>query len=273
MVAARAPTGTAPKNPRRPFGTVDRADRRRQDTRRIFADAGGVECGVTRLASSPLPPRSGGVRPLGRGWGVAQLVRALMLAPNLPKHPPPPTPPRHALRARREGRSVRVQRVTTKPLRAKQRHLHRARRAAQPWPSHPLHFAAESARGRYCAQPGNADRADEPADQGRDPHRRHAGIAAAAAAALPAGYPAHHAGTTGAAVVVRRRAVSVRLVAAHRARRIACAGHLQARRPVSARPGAAVAAGAPNPRDRAVGDGRRTGIAGAVSGAAARRQR
>ena len=62
------------------------------------------------------------------------------------------------------------------------------------------------------------------------------------------------------------------LAEAHRARRIACAGHLQARRSAVARAGAAVAAGAGDARDRPVGDGRRAGIAGAVSGAAARRQ-
>ena len=85
---------------------------------------------------------------------------------------------------------------------------------------------------------------DGPADQGRDPHRRYAGVAAPAAAALSAGHPAHHAGTTGAAAVVRRRAVSVLVAEAHRARRTACAGDFQARRSAVARAGAAVAAGA-----------------------------
>ena len=55
------------------------------------------------------------------------------------------------------------------------------------------------------------------------------------------------------------------LAQAHRARRTACAGHLQARRSAVARAGAAVAAGAADARDRAVGDGGRAGIAGAVS--------
>ena len=55
----------------------------------------------------------------------------------------------------------------------------------------------------------------------------------------------------------RRRALSVRLAQARRARRIARAGHHQARRSAVARPGAAVPAGA-GPRDhRAVGDGGR----------------
>ena len=141
-----------------------------------------------------------------------------------------------------------------------------------PRPPHPLHLAAESARGRYRAQSGDADRRDGAADQGRDPHRRHAGVAAAAAAALSAGYSADHARATGAAAVVRRRAVSVRLAQAHRARRAARAGDLQARRSVVARAGAAVAAGAADARDRAVGHRRRAGIAGALPGAAARRQ-
>ncbi len=116
--------------------------------------------------------------------------------------------------------------------------------SAIPRPPHPLHLAAEGARGRYRAQPGNADRRDGPADQGRDPHRRHPGVAAAAAAALSAGHPADHARATGAVAVVRRRAVSVRAAQAHRARRAARARDLQARRSVVARAGAAVAAGA-----------------------------
>jgi hypothetical protein len=65
---------------------------------------------------------------------------------------------------------------------------------------------------------------------------------------------------------------SVLLAQAHRARRAACARHLQARRSAVAGPGAAVAAGARDARDRSVRDGGRAGIAGAVSGAAARRQ-
>src|SRR3984957_18049311 len=87
-------------------------------------------------------------------------------------------------------------------------------------PPYPLHLAAEGARGRYRAQSGNADRRDEPGRQGRDPHRRHAGVAAAAAAALSAGYFADHARTTGAAAVIRRRAVFVFVAQAHRARRV-----------------------------------------------------
>ena len=63
------------------------------------------------------------------------------------------------------------------------------------------------------------------------------------------------------------------LAQAHRARRVARAGDLQARRSAVARPGAAVAAGAADARDRTVGHRRRAGIAGAVSGAAARRQK
>ena len=151
-------------------------------------------------------------------------------------------------------------------------HLHRPQRQTHRRPPHPLHLAAESARGRHRAQSGDADRRDGAADQGRDPHRRHAGVAAAAAAALSAGHSAHHAGATGAAAVLRRRAVSVLLAQAHRARRAACARHLQARRSAVARSGAAVAARAGDARDRAVRDGGRAGIAGALSGAAARRQ-
>ncbi len=148
------------------------------------------------------------------------------------------------------------------------RRLHRPRRAAQRRPAHALHLAAESARRRHRAQSGAARRRDGAADQDRDPHRRHAGVAAAAAAALSAGHPADHAGAARAAAVLRRRAVPVLLAEAHRARRAACAGDLQARRSALARAGAAVAAGAADARDRPVGDGGRAGIAGALPGAA-----
>ena len=179
--------------------------------------------------------------------------------------------PRHALRARGEG--SRGARLRVRLPRRSGLHLHRPRRAAQRRPPHPLHLAAEGARGRHRAQSGNADRRDGAADQGRDPHRRHAGVAAAAAAALSAGHPADHARATGAAVVVRRCAVPVLVAEAHRARRAARAGHLQARRSVVAGAGAAVAAGAGAARDRTVGHRGRAGIAGALSGAAARRPR
>ena len=199
----------------------------------------------------PPPPRSG-----GEGSGVGGLS-ARTTASELAEAPPTPdpSPPRAARAGGGERRAARH--VTA---------------AAQRRPAHPLHLALESARGRYRAQSGDADRRDGPADQGRDPHRRHAGVAAAAAAALSAGYSADHARATGAAAVVRRRAVPVRLAQAHRARRTARAGDLQARRSVVARAGAAVAAGAADARDRAVGHGRRAGIAGALPGAAARRQ-
>ena len=59
------------------------------------------------------------------------------------------------------------------------------------------------------------------------------------------------------------------LAAAHRARRVARAGDLEARRSVVARAGAAVADRAAAARHRAVGDGGRAGTTGAVSGAAA----
>ena len=125
-------------------------------------------------------------------------------------------------------------------------------RPAQRRPAHALHLAAEGAGGRRRPQPGSADRGDGPADQGRDPHRRHAGVAAAAPAALSAGHPADHAGAAGAAARLRRRAVPVRLAEAHRARRTARAGHLQARRSAVAGAGAALAAGAGAARDRPV---------------------
>ena len=63
-----------------------------------------------------------------------------------------------------------------------ERRLHRPRRQTHRRPAHALHLAAEGARRRHRAQSRNADRRDESADQGRDPHRRHAGVAAAAPA-------------------------------------------------------------------------------------------
>src|ERR1700682_1416238 len=105
--------------------------------------------------------------------------------------------------------------------RKEKRRLHRPGRETHWRPPHPLHLAAESARGRYRAQSGNADYQDGTADQGRDPYRRYAGVAATAAAALSAGYSADHAGTTGAAIAVRRRAVSVCIAETNRARRVA----------------------------------------------------
>src|SRR5258707_1054322 len=96
---------------------------------------------------------------------------------------------------------------------------------------HALYLAAEGARGRYRAQSGNAGQRDGPTHQGRNPHRRYAGVAAAAAAALSARHSAHHAGTAGAVALIRRCAVSVLIAQAHRARRTARAGDLEARRP------------------------------------------
>ena len=152
------------------------------------------------------------------------------------------------------------------------RRLHRPRRATQRRPAHALHLAAESARRRHRAQSGAARRRDGAADQDRDPHRRHAGVAAPAPAALSAGYPADDARAARAAALLRRRAVPVLLPETHRARRAARAGDVQARRSALARPGAAVAAGAADARDRPVGDGRRAGIAGPLPGAATERQ-
>ncbi len=123
-------------------------------------------------------------------------------------------------------------------------HLHRPCGEAHRRSPHPLHLALESARGRYRAQSGNAGSRDGAAGQDRDPHRRYPGVAAAAAAALSAGYFAHHTRATGAAIVIRRRAVLVFLAEAHRARRTARAGDVQARRSAVAWAGAAVAIGA-----------------------------
>ena len=152
-------------------------------------------------------------------------------------------------------------------------HLHRPQRETHRRPPHPLHLAAESARGRYRAQSGDADRRDGAADQGRDPHRRHAGVAAAAAAALSAGYPADHARATGAVAVVRRRAVPVLARSS-----ASCSTNCMRWSP----PSAAICCrlgwrgcGGWRREMRAIGlvrDRRRAGIAGAVPGAAARRQ-
>ena len=227
------------------------------------------------VRASPLPPRSGG-EGSGVGGGSAGSPRAEARVDRPPT--PDPSPPRAARAGGGEkealagGDSEAGAKTTAIAAQSSRPALISTGRGvtAQPRPAHALHLAVEGARGRYRPQSGDARCRDGSADQDRDPHRRYAGVAAAAAAALSAGHPAHHAGATGAVVVVRRRAVSVLIAQAHRARRVARAGDLQARRSVVAGAGAAVAAGAADARDRAVGHGRGAGIAGALPGAATR---
>ena len=239
----------------------------------ISADARSSASSAVR--SSPLPPRSG-----GEGSGVGGVSTSSRSHAGTEPAEAPPTPDPSPPRATRAGGGEKARLRgdgsgddARCALLASQRHLHRPRPAAQPRSPHPLHLALEGAGGRYRAQPGDADRRNGAADQARDPHRRYAGVAAAAAAALSAGYPAHHARATGAVAGVRRRAVPVLAAQAHRARRVARAGDFKTRRSAVARAGAAVAAGAADAFDRAVRDGSGAGIAGAVSGAAARRQK
>src|SRR4029078_3846793 len=68
-------------------------------------------------------------------------------------------------------------------------HLHRPQRATHRRPPHPLHLAAKGARRRYRAQSGDADCRDGTTDQSRDPHRRYAGVAPAAAEPHPVTTP------------------------------------------------------------------------------------
>ena len=63
-----------------------------------------------------------------------------------------------------------------------------------------------------------------PAGETGDAHRRYAGVPASAPAPLSARHLAHHAGATGAAAGLGRRAVFVRFAAPRGARRIAFAG-------------------------------------------------
>ena len=125
-------------------------------------------------------------------------------------------------------------------------------------------LAVDIARNLETRSPRWACRSGIETRTGDTPHQQ-----APAPAARSARHPAHHAGATGAAAGQRRCALSVRRAQARRARRTACAGHLQARRSAFARPGPAVAAGARPRRDRPVGDRRRAGRSLPVPGAAA----
>ena len=102
-----------------------------------------------------------------------------------------------------------------------------------------------------------------------NPHRRHAGLQTPAPAPLSARHPAHHAGATGAAAGVGRRALSVRHAPPRGARRIAFAGDVQARRSAVARSGAAVRAGAAAHHRRPLGHRGRARRSRPLSGAAA----
>ena len=151
--------------------------------------------------------------------------------------------------------------------------FHRPRRSPRGRPAHALHLAAQGARGRHRAQSGNAGRRDGAADPHRDAHRRHADLEAPAPAPRSAGDFADHAGAAGAAARLRRRALSVRLAQARDPRRVACAGHLEARRSAFARPGAAVSPRAGSHQRRPLGDRGGAGRARALHGAATQRVR
>ena len=122
-----------------------------------------------------------------------------------------------------------------------QARLHRPRRPPRGRAAHALHLAAQGARRRHRAQPRSARSprwacrsGSRPAPATRRPP------SASASAAIRRDILLTHAGAAGADPRLARRAVSVRLAQARRARRVACAGHLEARRPAVARPGAAV---------------------------------
>ena len=159
-----------------------------------------------------------------------------------------------------------------RPCPAPQAHLHRPRHSPRRRAAHALHLAAQGARRRHRAQPRNAGRRDEPADPDRDAHRRHPGIQAPAPAPRSARHSAHHAGAARAAARLCRRALSVRLASARRARRTAFAGHIETRRSARARPRAAVSHRAGHDHDRAVRHRRRTRRTLPLSGATAGRR-
>src|ERR1700722_13641296 len=108
MVAARASTGAAPENPRQPPGAADCANGRRQDTRRILADAGGVVFLIPSAFFTPPSAKRRGPRraklPLevGGGWWLSEFAlscghrvcrnttsRIPRPHPGPPPHPPP----------------------------------------------------------------------------------------------------------------------------------------------------------------------------------------
>src|ERR1700730_6420753 len=93
MVAARTSIGVARKGPARPFGTADRADRRRQDAGRLSADAGRAErCSAHLSVTSPLVGGAAARRGGGGGGGATSTWRC-----GLPPSPTPGSSPGQAL--------------------------------------------------------------------------------------------------------------------------------------------------------------------------------
>ncbi len=202
------------------------------------APAGVVWCGelerqalylrhaVRRHSHRPRPARP--LRRLVRGAGVGAA----------------PAPARHAGRGarRRPCAADRADRrrqdpvgLPAQPGRAGGRGGRRADRRARVRPAHALRLPAQGARRRYCAQPRRADRRDGPAGPLRDPHRRHPGPQAQAAAGEAAAHPDDHARIAVAAALLRRRAAAVRRAALRRGRRAPRDGAGQARRPARPR--------------------------------------
>ena len=101
---------------------------------------------------------------------------------------------------------------------------------------HSLHLAAEGAGRRRRAQPHDADRGDEAADQGRDAHRRHARrIAASASAATRRNILLTTPEQLALLLSHERERQDSSPASAHRPRRAPFARHQQARRAAVAR--------------------------------------
>ncbi len=183
--------------------------------------------------------------------------------------------PHRAHRRRQDARRLpadadRAPRARPAPEEAR---VDRSRGAPRARAAHALHLAAQGARRRHRPQPGKAGCRDEAADPHRDAHRRHAHVQAHAPAQGPARHSAHDAGADRAVARVGRRAVSVRHLAAGRARRAAFAGDVEARRSLSLGLARLAHALARVTDDRALGDRRQSRGSLPLPGAAAERGR
>ena len=205
----------------RPLGAADRADRRRQD-------AGGVSCRVWwSLYAASIPSRSL-PRLRGRVGGGGRLS----------KQPPP-----DRLRRSTSPVSGGGEREETGGGEKKRKLISTGREhPPRRRPAHALHLAAKGARGRHRAQSRNAGARDGPAVR----LETRTGDTPASKRQRQRRDPPDILLTTpeqlAAAARDGGRAVSVRLAQARRARRIALAGHVEARRSVVARACAALRA-------------------------------
>jgi len=226
LVAARASARTARQGPRRPLGAADRPHRRRQDAGGFFLPTlvelsaiSGSARAVCHILAAALPPSLREAAGRGRGWGVSPRIHRQRVCGSAPHPRPrerasPRLGPRHAL-SRAGGGEKKASRSAPTII-STGRGVQHSRGLHTLYISPLKALAVDIARNletpvREMGLPIRIETR----------HRRHAGVAAAAAAALSAGYPADHAGTTGAAVVVPTTRRFCSLAPAHRARRAA----------------------------------------------------